>query len=498
MLRDAGKWAAAEFGHAELGDQRRTARLVQLAGRLAKKRGGKVTEVVTKAAEREGTFRFLENKAIAQASLTQAAGSACAKRGAEYPFMHVPIDKTSAQLADAHGKKQFGPVGTNGAGARGIHAISAVGISPKGEVLGLLAQQFWMRPARRTTTRRARPKCKRTPSQARAQARQKLRRRRAQPVEEKQTQQWLDTLQSALRRCDEQATPSRCWFQLDREGDAWPILKALTQAASGPAGPWWTVRASWNRRVLQAGGTKSYLRSVLASQPVLGGYRLHVAAGPKRTEREADVLLRSAEVVLDLKDQRTGRHEPLRVGVVWAQEVDTCPPGDKPLDWLLLTNHPIATREQAWQVVEGYSHRWQIEEVHKTWKSGGCRVEETQLHTQAAVEKWATLLFVVATRIERLKRLARTSPELPASVELSAHEIRALLLLKRREKKRTETISDTMPTIGQAARWIADLGGYIGKSSGGPFGSITLGRGFERVVIGAETLASLEAETGSD
>lgn len=75
--------------------------------------------------------------------------------------------------------------------------------------------------------------------------------------------------------------------------------------------------------------------------------------------------------------------------------------------------------------------------------------------------KWSTILFTVAVRVERIKYLARTSPDLPASAELSSHEIRALIVLKRKYKKRTETIPDTMPTIAQAARWIADLGGWL-------------------------------------
>ena len=133
--------------------------------------------------------------------------------------------------------------------------------------------------------------------------------------------------------------------------------------------------------------------------------------------------------------------------------------------------------------------------MHKTWKSGGCQIEQSQLHKAATVMKWSTLLLAVAIRTERIKHLARTSPDLPASVELSPCEIRALLLFKRKQKKRTETVPDTMPTIGQAARWIADLGGYTGKSSGGPFGSITLGRGLERVLLGGQLLELLEGET---
>jgi hypothetical protein len=121
-------------------------------------------------------------------------------------------------------------------------------------------------------------------------------------------------------------------------------------------------------------------------------------------------------------------------------------------------------------------------------------VEETQLQNAAQVKKWATVLATVALRIERLKYLSRQQPDLPASVELSAVEIRTLLLLKRVQKKRNETIADVMPSIAQATRWIADLGGYTGKSSGGPPGSITIRRGLDEVRAGARVLEALENE----
>ncbi len=111
---------------------------------------------------------------------------------------------------------------------------------------------------------------------------------------------------------------------------------------------------------------------------------------------------------------------------------------------------------------------------------------------------WATLLAAVAVRIERLKILARTEPQQPADIELTRHEIRALIVLKRQQKKRTEVITDAMPTIGQATLWIAELGGYTGKSSGGPPGSITIRRGLDRLLPAAQLLQALEDQERSD
>ena len=124
------------------------------------------------------------------------------------------------------------------------------------------------------------------------------------------------------------------------------------------------------------------------------------------------------------------------------------------------------TYEQGREVVQGYAMRWRIEEVHRTWKAGGCDVESTQL---------------------------RTEPRRAADTELTASEIQALVLLKRREKKRTESIPDAPLDIATAVRWMADLGGYTGNSSGGPPGVTVIRRGFVRVRNAADALEQLGA-----
>ena len=88
----------------------------------------------------------------------------------------------------------------------------------------------------------------------------------------------------------------------------------------------------------------------------------------------------------------------------------------------------------------------------------------------------------VAVRIERLKYLSRSEPDLPASVEFLPIEIEAMKLERemRAEGKRIKL--PDMPTLAQATHWIAELGGWIGKRNGPP-GSITLARGLDRLSI---------------
>jgi hypothetical protein len=137
-------------------------------------------------------------------------------------------------------------------------------------------------------------------------------------------------------------------------------------------------------------------------------------------------------------------------------------------------------------------YRWWIEDFHRAWKGGHCNVEETQLHTRDRVIRWATMLAVVAARVERLKHLARFQPDEPASIALAPMEIEVLRAAKTNIKARTEVIPEGMPTIAQAVCWIAELGGYTGKSSGGPPGSTTIGRGLKRLTTWTDAFECFE------
>ena len=111
----------------------------------------------------------------------------------------------------------------------------------------------------------------------------------------------------------------------------------------------------------------------------------------------------------------------MSINVVQVREHGTTPPGERPIEWTLLTNRPILTTQDLLDVVFGYSMRWRIEELHRTWKSGACRVEHTQLRSTSAVIKWATILVAVAARIERIKQLARKEPHRPQRPTNSLH-----------------------------------------------------------------------------
>lgn len=444
------RWAEQEFGQAELGDDRRRQRLVAMASRIAGSPAGRVTQVFSESAEREGAFRLLENDTVAVDEIARAAHGATARRcwGAE--FVWVPADGSSLNLVDPERRKGLGVVGARSIGAQGLLVMTAIAVLPNGTPAGLVGQRFWTRPKRSTAKKNDR-----------------------RPVAEKETRHWLDVMSQARRAFAAEAPLVRPWFQLDRGGDAWPVLFDALDTES-----LLTVRAAHDRRLMgTVDGEREYLWPTLERRRPAGHYNLEVPSGPKRQARTARMQIQFCRVVLDLQDPRSKKHRFTPLWAVRAHEVGTNPTGEEPIEWLLLTTFPVPNVEAAKLVIAGYATRWRIEEFHKAWKTGACHVEDTLLEARDHIERWATILASVAMRIVRLTYLSRVTPQAPATVEFTRPEIEAVILLKKpRGVRRSST-----PTVAELTRWIADLGGYVGKSSGGPPGALVIARGLRRI-----------------
>lgn len=462
--QNASNWATEQFGGAQLGDGRWRTRLVLMAGQSARKPGGKVTEVYSNDAERQGAYGLLECKDVKPEQVATPMFEANARRCAAYDFVFCAVDGSSLTLVDNHKSKDFGSIGSRASQGRGLKVISALAVSPSGVPEGLISQQWWARPKKRGKKHRDQRR-----------------------TEEKEIQHWLDAMEQTREVMAKHAPKTRCWFQSDRETDAWPILNDADKA-----GHWFTVRGNHNRRVKLATGGKTYLRTLAGAQPEICQYSLPVTPGPNRSARQALMVLRAFSATLDFRDKRTSKHFFKTVNVVLAQEKGTTPPGEKPIEWLLLTNRPIDTQEQLQQVVFGYAQRWKIEEFHRTWKSGACRVEEMQLRTSDAAIKWATILASVAVRIDRIKLLSRREPERPATDEFTKLELRAIILLHFGASAKKRLATGNVPTLGEATYWLAKIGGYTGKSSGGPPGSVTLTRGLKEIQSVVRALEAME------
>lgn len=458
-MRTTRTWAQSEFGGAQLGDSRRTRRLVALAAEVAGAPAGTVTRACSSSASREGAFRLLENPAIRPEAIRRCVQEATLRRCNE-PVVFVPVDGTSLRITDTKVNKGIGSIGTLNRGARGVLVMSAFAVAYDGTPLGLAAQKMWVRDARSRRSERG------TPSYGGENA------------------HWLEVIEDSRRLFETAAPGSTPWYQLDRGGDCWQVLAHASANAI-----LLTVRAAHDRRIDQ---TSERLWAAVESAPLIaskwidvptrpattrkrriGKQRIHQIV-PERAARRAKVAIRAATVplVISTPDDKIS----VNFNAVLVREVKR---SKEPVEWLLLTTHPIRNRGEVLEVVRGYAFRWRVEDFHRAWKRGLCRVEDTQLRSRDAIYRWATLLGAVATRAMRLTHQARATPDAPASDELSKLELEALIALRQ-----PKDIGDRVPTLSEAVRWIAELGGYTGPWNGPP-GVTTVGRGLHDLLVAA-------------
>ncbi|RDD34615.1 Orf5 like phage WO protein [Wolbachia endosymbiont of Cylisticus convexus] len=150
-----------------------------------------------------------------------------------------------------------------------------------------------------------------------------------------------------------------------------------------------------------------------------------------------------------------------------------CPPEASPLEWMLLTNLPVNTFDEAVEKVSWYCLRWKIEILHKILKSG-LKVEECRLETAERLMRYLTVMSVIAWRIFFITTIARTNPTLPCTTLLAEEEWKVLYA-------KIHKCPNVTPTIKEVVSWIAQLGGHLARKNDPEPGPITLWKGWRRL-----------------
>ncbi len=253
----------------------------------------------------------------------------------------------------------------------------------------------------------------------------------------------------------------------NREADLYELFE---EAMTHPEGPKLLVRAKHNRQLQDE---QQRLWETMQSRPVDGIDVLQVPRQGKRAARTAHMSVRYAPVSLLTP---TGHHgPPLPVWAVFAQE-QHAPVDVKPLEWMLLTTVPVTCFEQASEKLMWYARRWGIEVFHRTLKSG-CRIERRQLAQADRIEACLAIDLVVAWRIYHLNKLGREVPQAPCTVYFEEAEWKALMVFTTNN----HVAPAQPPTLREALRRVASLGGFLGRKSDGEPGTQTLWIGLQRL-----------------
>ena len=416
-----------------------------------------VTGAFRTESEQTAAFRQLRSANLKVDDVVTAVADATARKASVESVVIVPIDGSSIAIRDVDGSKGAGLQSTRSMNSWGFKVMTAIALTVTAVPIGVLGLLWWTRPRR--IPRRT--------------AEEKNKRRKSKSVMQKESGNWFRLLDAIVARLREFAPTCTAWFQMDRGADIAELLLHIVQQRLLA-----TVRLAHERRDVSA-TQRTQLQSVTRSKP-RGEYVLEVPAGRKRAQRQARMVVRARNVTIRIPRTLL----TVTINVVHTRECGTAPSDETPIEWFLYTTANIETYELCTSIIAAYAKRWCIEEFHNAWKSGGTRVEQTQLRSQTAILKWATVLATVSLRAIRIAKLGREKPDVPASTEFSAHEIEAAILLRKPKGVRLSYV----PTMAQMVRWVADLGGYAGSRARSPPGKTVILRGLLDVEAAARAL----------
>lgn len=446
-LAEPQDWAEEEFNPVQLGDQRLRKRLLVLARDFYARPQSNVPQSCGgNRAKTKAAYRFFDHPQVSMDAVLQSHYQATVARMAKESVVLLPQDTTSLNYSTHPATENLGPIATRQEGVIGLLVHDTMAFNLEGTPLGLLDVQCWARDPE--------------------QFGKKHQRRRLR-FEEKESVKWLRSLE-AVARIQSQCPQTRLVSVGDREADIYELFVWATEQAGRPQ---LLIRAEHNRRVKEEHG---YLWEQLGAQPLAGIKQVRVPRRANRAARTAELEVRFGSVELRAPKTR-GRLPNVRLWAVWARE-PAPRPGIEAVEWMLLTTLWVESLEQACEKLEWYTRRWGIEIFHRTLKSG-CQIETRQLGSADRIEACLAIDMVVAWRIFQLTKLGRETPEVPCTVYFEDIEWKALVGFIRKDP----IAPPQPPTLREAIRLVASLGGFLGRKGDGEPGTQTIWLGLQRL-----------------
>jgi hypothetical protein len=458
------QWVEEELGSLDLGDVRRARRVKKMLGDMGAQPGASLPRASGDWRGTKAAYRCLSHEEMEAEELFGAHRVAVVARAGRESVVLAVQDTTTLNFSTHPQTKGLGPVSNNRDQTIGLLLHSTLVLREDGQALGLLARWLHARDPKQF---------KAGPAGA----------RNRQPVTDKESHKWLLSLEATVAAAAAQGSAQTQWINIaDREADSYDLfwrlveLRAAEDTRAAAQRVELLVRSQHNR-ALDAETERLFAH--LAAQEIIGHYRFTVPRQPGKKSREATLSIRVAEVRIPPPPDQVkyhGRTEPLALWAIEAVE-DHPAAGAAPICWRLLSTLPVRAAATAVLQVRRYSQRWEIEIFHKTLKSG-CRAEDRQLETAERLGRCLMLDMLVAWRVLALSKAGRGAHAAPPVADwLEEAEWKALWCYIH---QRTDP-PETPPSTLQAMRWIAQLGGFLGRRSDGFPGPMTLWQGLQRL-----------------
>lgn len=440
-------WCDQEFAGVQLGDARLQRRLKMLVEQFVQQPEAPIPQACGNWAQSKAAYRFFDNGKVDPQEILRSHTQGTLERCREQAVILAVQDTTELNYSTHPQTEDLGPISSNADQTIGFLVHSTMAVTLQGVPLGLLEVQTWARESRQFGQNHQ---------------------RKGRPLTDKESYKWVKGLR-ALQALQPQVPQTQLVMVADRDADLYELFVEALAPAPQPVHV--LVRAHQNRGVLKE---HERLWKHLAGQAVAAELTVQVSAKGGQPPRKAVLEVRFCAVTLTAPLLKAGQPE-VKLWAVEAKEV-RCPAGCKPICWRLLTSLPVESAAAAVEKVQWYALRWQIEVLHKVLKSG-CKIEQRQLESRARLERVLAVDMIVAWRVMYLVKMARENPQTLVSQYLSEPEWQALYCYVHK----TRECPAQPPTIHQVVRWIAQLGGFLGRKGDGEPGPIVLWRGLQKL-----------------
>ena len=438
-------WIQQEFASLDLGDERRNRRLRQIVTALSGQPSASLPVAFDKPAALKAAYRFFDNPANEAESILASHLQATYERIKTAPLVLAVQDTTYLDFSHFASTEGLGPLVNDY--QQGLVVHSTLAITPERIPLGVLQQQVWARDAETFA---------------------QLPDHKQRPIEEKESYKWLLSLESVIAA--HQFVPqTRLVSVADREGDIFDLF-----IQDRPEGVDLLVRATQDRGVVDEEARTIW--SALRATPVAARLELRLPKTAKSPARTAQVEVHWKELQLCPPPRLRKEHpEPVQMWAVWVIEPEP-PEGETAVEWLLLTTVSVNKLANALERVAWYACRWGIEVWHKVLKSG-CKIEKRQLQDAENLKRLLSVFSVVAWKILYGTMLARAMPDVPCTTFFQPEEWQAAYCVIHK----VAVPPEETPTLREAIRMVAQLGGFVGRKGDGEPGVTVLWRGFQRL-----------------
>jgi hypothetical protein len=435
------EWAFHELLDTDLGDVRRTDRLIAMVEAFSQRPEASPLEALGDPHQAKAAYRLWDSDGCTVAGILSGHVRRTVQRCAAHREVLVVQDSTEFNYTSHRRTSGLGY--TSRPKTQGIKGHVALAVGLDGDVLGVLDLFLWTRANR-----------------ALGQGPHRNRR----TTDDKESGRWLRGVRAA-----EQAAPlgGQAVVIGDAEADLFDLF-----AAPRAEGVELLVRVQHKNRLVNH--LQRCVLEVVLTQPI-GSVITEIPRADGRPGRRAILALYAASAPVPPPQNHPRKNcSPVRLDWVLARE-ESPPDGATPVEWLLATTLRIGSYEAAIACLDRYRLRWRIERFFYALKQG-CAVEKLELQNVERLQRALATYAIVAWRLVHILYHARAHPRADSGALFQAMERHILCAAEARGRPPNDPL-----TNAEATQLLGRLGGHAGRARDAPPGVKSLWRGLRRL-----------------